>query len=121
MPRDHVRRIVVVGGRHRMRLSRGVIGWLLLWLLTACAASQTGGPTDLRPATDRLLTSGDIQVAEEHLNAFGFDPGSVDGIFTAQTQAAVEAYQARYGLPVTGLLDEATRRQVLPGFNRIRR
>ena len=95
----------------------GVIGWLPLVLLTACVASQTGAPTALRPAPDRLLTSGDIQIAEEHLKAFGFDPGPVDGIFTAQTQAAVRGFQARYGLPVSGLLDRPTRQELKLGVD----
>jgi carboxyl-terminal processing protease len=63
---------------------------------------------------DRLLTRGDIQVAQTHVQDFGFDPGLVDGIYTAQTQAAVRAYQARYGLPVSGLLDYETRLQLIP-------
>jgi peptidoglycan hydrolase-like protein with peptidoglycan-binding domain len=117
MPCEHVGRSAVVARRPRRRPSRGVIGWLLLLLLTACAASQTGESTALRPATDRLLTRGDIQIAEEHLKAFGFDPGPVDGIFTAQTQAAVRAFQARYGYPVTGMLDRTTRRELFPGLD----
>ena len=100
-----------------MRRFRGVLGWLPVWLLTACAASQTGDPTALRPAPDRLLTAGDIQIAEEHLRAFGVDPGPVDGVFTAQTQAAVRAFQARYGLPVSGLLDRATREELQLGVD----
>jgi peptidoglycan hydrolase-like protein with peptidoglycan-binding domain len=66
---------------------------------------------------DRLLTRGDIQVAQMHLRAFGFDPGPIDGIYTAQTQAAVRAYQARYGLPASGLLDYTTRLQLIPGLD----
>jgi peptidoglycan hydrolase-like protein with peptidoglycan-binding domain len=110
-----------------MRLFRGVIGWLLWLLLTACVASHTEAPTagpssaltraPERPTVDRLLTQGDIQVAEAHLRAFGFDPGPVDGIFTAQTQAAVRAFQARYGISVSGLLDRATREELLPGLD----
>jgi membrane-bound lytic murein transglycosylase B len=100
-----------------MRQFPGVIGWLPVLLLTACIASQTGKPTALRPATDRLLTPGDIQVAQEHLREFGFDPGPVNGIFTAETQAAVRAFQARYGLPVSGLLDRATRLELVPGLD----
>src|ERR671918_429479 len=98
-----------------MRRFRGVIGWLPLLLLTACVVSQTETPTAVRPgartpglahpAPDRLLTAGEIQVAEQHLQDFGFDPGPVDGRFTAQTQAAVRAFQARYGIPDSGLLD----------------
>jgi peptidoglycan hydrolase-like protein with peptidoglycan-binding domain len=69
-----------------------------------------------RPAVDRFLSRGDIHVAQEHLRAFGFDSGPVEEVFTAEPQAAVRAYQSRYGLPVTGLLDYATRRELLPGF-----
>jgi hypothetical protein len=102
-----------------MRPSWSVIGWLPLVLLTACVSSPPGarqtGPE--RPAVDRLLNRGDIQVAEVHLQDFGFDPGPVDGIYTAETQAAVRGYQARYGLPVSGLLDYTTRLQLLPGLD----
>jgi peptidoglycan hydrolase-like protein with peptidoglycan-binding domain len=66
---------------------------------------------------DRFLTRGDIQVAQAHLQAFGFDPGPADGLYTTQTQAAVRAYQARYGLLVTGLLDYATRCELIPGLD----
>jgi peptidoglycan hydrolase-like protein with peptidoglycan-binding domain len=96
-----------------MTVSWRVIGWLPWLLLTACVASQTGD----RAAVDRLLTRGDVQGAQAHLQDFGFDPGPVDGLYTAQSQAAVRAYQAHYGLPVSGLLDEATRRRLLPGLD----
>ena len=96
-----------------------MIGGCSLMLLTACVASHPEGPPagTLRPAMDRLLSRGDIQAAEAHLRDFGYDPGPVDGLYTAQTQAAVRAYQARYGLPVSGLLDAATRRELLPGVD----
>jgi hypothetical protein len=66
-----------------MRHLRGVIGWLPLWLLTACVASQPGPPTAMQPALDQLLTPGEIHLAEAHLRDFGFDPGPIDGLFTA--------------------------------------
>jgi peptidoglycan hydrolase-like protein with peptidoglycan-binding domain len=56
-------------------------------------------------------------VAQTHLRDFGFDPGPFDGLYTAQTQAAVRAYQGRYGLPATGLLDYTTRLQLIPGLD----
>ena len=107
------------------RLIRMVIGTVVpivpigltgLWL-AGCVGSQVAGPTGLRPAYDRLLTAGDSQVAETHLRDFGYNPGPVDGMFTAETHAAVRAYQRRYGLPVTGLLDFPTRRELLPGLD----
>jgi peptidoglycan hydrolase-like protein with peptidoglycan-binding domain len=106
-----------------MRPFVGVILWLPWLLLTACAASQTEAPTagPGRAAFDRILTPGDIQVAESHLQAFGYDPGPVDGLLTAQTQAALRAFQRRYGLTVTGLLDRETRRELVPGLDPVRR
>jgi peptidoglycan hydrolase-like protein with peptidoglycan-binding domain len=113
-----------------MRQSWRVIGWLPLVWLTACVASQPESPTagrsaaltprSERPALDRLLTPGDIHIAEARLRAFGFDPGPGDGILTAQTQAAVRAFQARYGLPVSGLLGRATREELRLGVDRKR-
>jgi peptidoglycan hydrolase-like protein with peptidoglycan-binding domain len=106
---------------------RGVIGWLPLVWLTACVASHPEPPTALRPAAltqeserpalDRLLTRGDIQIAETRLKDFGFDPGPVDGLFTAQMQAAVRAFQTRYGLSVSGLLDRPTREELKLGVD----
>jgi peptidoglycan hydrolase-like protein with peptidoglycan-binding domain len=87
----------------------------MVTLLAGCAASRSLPPGTVRPAADRILTAGDIQVAQENLRAFGFDPEPVNGRFTAETQAAVRAYQGRYGMEVTGLLDRATRRELLPG------
>jgi hypothetical protein len=93
-----------------------LMGLTGVWLMS-CAASQARGPVGLQPATDRILLAGDIHVAEAHLRDFGYDPGPVDGLFTAETQAAVHAYQRRYGLPATGLLDWRTRQELLPGLD----
>jgi peptidoglycan hydrolase-like protein with peptidoglycan-binding domain len=101
----------------RSRGVRGIIGWLPLVLLTACVTSHSGEHPagTIQPAVDRILTRGDIQVAQMHLRAFGFDPGPIDGIYTAQTQAAVRAFQTTYGLFVSGLLDRQTREQLKVG------
>ena len=93
-----------------------LLGLVGLWL-TACVASQATGPAGLQPAYDRILLAGDIYVAEAHLRDFGYDPGPVDGHFTAETRAAVRAYQVRYGLPVSGMLDWQTRQELLPGLD----
>jgi murein L,D-transpeptidase YcbB/YkuD len=94
-----------------MRLRWSVIVWLPLALLTACVVSHPGEHQagTVRPAVDRFLNRGDIEVAQRHLQAFGFDPGPIDGIYTVQTQAAVRAFQSTYGLMVSGLLDRQTR------------
>jgi murein L,D-transpeptidase YcbB/YkuD len=100
-----------------MRRTRSVISWLPLVLLTACVASHPGEhhAGTIQPAVDRFLNRGDIEVAQLHLRTFGFDPGPIDGIYTAQTQAAVRAFQTIYGLVVSGLLDRQTREQLKVG------
>jgi hypothetical protein len=97
----------------RARGQRGLMGLAMLSLV-GCTAPH---PAGLRPAYDRILLPGDIQVAEGHLRDFGYDPGPVDGRFTAETQTAVRAYQRRYGLPVSGLLDQETRLELIPGLD----
>ena len=64
-----------------------------------------------------MLNAGEISVAEAHGRDFRYDPRPVDGLLTAQTQAAVRAFQARYGVRVLGLLDRETRREWLPGLD----
>ena len=100
-----------------MRPSWRVMAWLPWVLLTACVASHPGEHQagTVRPAVDRILTRGNIQVAQMHLRDFGFDPGPIDGLYTAQTAAAVRAYQTTYGLVVSGLLDRQTREALKVG------
>jgi hypothetical protein len=114
----------VAGDRPRGRIPevisticQRVLMGLPMLCLVACVASQPQGSRGPQPAYDRMLLAGDISVAEEHLRDFGYDPGPVDGHFTAETQAAVRAYQARYGLPISGILDRPTRRELLPGLD----
>ena len=97
-------------------LARLVAGGVAALWLTACAGLHARGSAGPQPAVDRILLSGDIQVAQEHLRTFGFDPGPTNGVYTPQTQAAVRAFQANYGLPITGLLDRRTRQELLPGL-----
>ena len=91
---------------------------LSLLLITPVIVGAGGSSSGQRPAAvDQMLAADMIQVAQQNLKAAGFNPGHVDGIFDAQTEAAVLAYQAKYGLPQTGLLDEITRNALLPGLS----
>jgi peptidoglycan hydrolase-like protein with peptidoglycan-binding domain len=83
-------------------------------MATAAGADRTA--ETLPAAVDQLLARDMIQQAQAHLKLAGFDPGRTDGIFDGQTADAVRHYQAARGLPVSGLLDEATRRVMFPGF-----
>ena len=50
----------------------------------------------------------DIQQAQGLLKAGGFDPGPADGALGERTRTALRQYQQASGLPVTGVLDQAT-------------
>jgi peptidoglycan hydrolase-like protein with peptidoglycan-binding domain len=67
----------------------------------------TGVPLD-------LSNQEDLQQAQRQLKALGFDPGSTDGKFGPQTEAALRAYQQAHRLPQTGRLDDVTLRSLLP-------
>lgn len=73
---------------------------------------------DLRQANQLGLTSAsaylqtlrdEVRQLQTHLQKAGFNPGPVDGIPGSQTRTALQAYQRRQGLPVTGRFDLATR------------
>lgn len=64
------------------------------------APAQDGGPD---PAADRALVS----AMQEVLEALGYAPGPVDGLFGQRTSRAIAAFQADAGLPADGRPDEA--------------
>jgi peptidoglycan hydrolase-like protein with peptidoglycan-binding domain len=92
------------------------LGLLLAAPLITTAAGADRMPRSVPPAVDQLLAQDMIQQAQMHLKLAGFDPGRVDGVFDAQTVVAVRQYQTAQGLPVSGLLDEPTRRALFLGL-----
>jgi hypothetical protein len=71
-------------------------------------ANLAGFTPDTAVATIGKGWKSDLVVwAQEHLYAAGYRI-SIDGIFGAQTQVAVEGFQTAHGLPPTGALDAAT-------------
>ena len=92
------------------------LGVILAAPIVATAADADRTPRSLPAAVDQLLARDIIQQAQMHLKLDGFHPGRTDGVFDARTAEAVRHYQAAQGLPVSGLLDEPTRRVMFPGF-----
>lgn len=53
-----------------------------------------------------------IKQVQERLHALGFDAGPVNGQFGTKTQAALAQYQLAMTLPASGMLDDATLREL---------
>src|SRR5262245_21036776 len=66
-------------------------------------APQQGGPTLI------------VRAVQRELAARGFDVGTVDGVPSAKTNAAISAYEKAHGLPVTGTASEELLRNILLG------
>ncbi|MEP5762502.1 MAG: lytic murein transglycosylase [Litoreibacter sp.] len=68
-------------------------------------SDRIGGAGPLRgsfPPDANGLTKDDRITLQERLTANGFDTKGSDGVIGSNTRAAISAYQARQGLPVTG-------------------
>lgn len=79
----------------------------------------------LQPATDEMVdevkvsaagkhgeASEEIGLAQELLDAHGYTPGPIDGIYGDQTEQALRDYQGDRKLRVTGILDSSTRKSL---------
>lgn len=66
------------------------------------------GPLRLQRVLSRGTGGLDVARLQEALGALGYFGGRVDGIFGAETEAAVRAFQAGVGLPETGVVDGET-------------
>lgn len=60
----------------------------------------------------QAAASPSVREAQKRLKAAGFDPGPLDGLLGVQMKAALRQYQRAHDLPVTGVLDEATRQSL---------
>lgn len=65
-----------------------------------------------RPTLSEGSRSGLVKSMQSRLRSLGFYPGAVTTAFTAETKAAVEAYQAAAGLTVTGEADNALQSRI---------
>jgi peptidoglycan hydrolase-like protein with peptidoglycan-binding domain len=95
------------------------VGMLLAAPLVTTAAGPDTARGNAPAAVDQLLAQDTIQQAQTTLKLVGFNPGRTDGIFDAQTSTAVRQYQVAQGIPVSGLLDQPTRRVLFPGAEQV--
>jgi peptidoglycan hydrolase-like protein with peptidoglycan-binding domain len=89
---------IMVGGAQARKLDRQNIASILA-ALEAGSVGQAGSPEVVK-AIERLL-----RIA-------GYDPGVIDGRFTAKTQEAIKKFQSAIGVTPTGEFDRETTEQV---------
>jgi peptidoglycan hydrolase-like protein with peptidoglycan-binding domain len=78
-------------------------------MIEAGTPGTTGEP---RPEQKHIITSANLKLVQQRLQAEGVYAGPLDGEMNAQTEAALRAYQEKQGLPVSGAADEATLKQL---------
>lgn len=86
--------------------------------LTASGDVDTITAAKLKSPWDTLAPGsvGDaVTWCQRRLAALGFSPGPIDGDYGNGTATAVRTFQAKAGLPVTGILDERTRGHLVAG------
>ena len=64
--------------------------------------------TAIEPLLKKGSTGNAVKQLQEALKALGFDPGGIDGVFGAKTEAAVKAFQQHVGITVDGICGEVT-------------
>jgi peptidoglycan hydrolase-like protein with peptidoglycan-binding domain len=77
------------------------VAWLRLFTDAGCFTDEQG----VKAATAMIEYTTALQTA---LKTAGYYPGEVDGLYGPSTVEAVENLQKANGLPVTGLVDQAT-------------
>ena len=75
--------------------------------------SHSAAPAPRAPKTGAESDRDRIANLQRALRRLGYDPGPVDGIPGARTRAAIRAFQADAGLPVTGQVSERLESAVL--------
>ncbi len=62
-----------------------------------------------------------LAVTQEQLDELGYDPGNFEGDFSAETRAALVAFQKKSGIPQTGEPDAATNRALNKAMVQVKR
>jgi peptidoglycan hydrolase-like protein with peptidoglycan-binding domain len=82
----------------------------VLWLCPMMTEAGTAGESGV--GQQKIITKDNLKVVQERLKAEGVYAGSVDGEMNAETEAALRQYQQKQGIPVSGMADEETLKQL---------
>ncbi len=65
-------------------------------------------PMNVYALSKRGSRGTEVRNIQSRLSAWGYNPGSVDGVYGAKTEAAVKRFQSKHGLTADGIAGPAT-------------
>ena len=87
--------------------------WALLAVVLAAAGMRGAVGGDEPEASEFPRPAATVLEAQIALGRRDFSCGSIDGVYGLQTASAVKAFQLKSELPVSGVLDEATKAKLI--------
>ncbi|UKS27656.1 peptidoglycan-binding protein [Paenibacillus sp. HWE-109] len=90
-----------------------------IWILCICIALFCSSTTTAF-AYGKGAKGPDVYAVQGMLKSLGYYGGPITGYYGNQTQAGVKAFQSRYGLPVTGDVDDQTLQSILWAYGNLK-
>jgi len=108
---------VIAGKLNGRRWDCGILVPRVRYFASAAPIAVKPPPAGILRLTDPMLRGEEIGCLQGCLAVLGFNPGTQDGVYGPQTEAAVAAFQAANGLVVDGEFGPATRKamRAMPG------
>ncbi|WP_246238986.1 peptidoglycan-binding protein [Paenibacillus anseongense] len=109
--------ILTTTGSERKRMFHGKkkhVWIILICIALFCSTSTTAF------AYGKGAKGPDVYAVQGMLKSLGYYSGPITGYYGNQTQSGVKAFQSRYGLPVTGNVDDQTLQSILWAYGNLK-
>ncbi|TXK84668.1 peptidoglycan-binding protein [Paenibacillus sp. N3.4] len=90
-----------------------------IWIVLLCIALFFSSTTTAF-AYGKGAKGPDVYAVQGMLKSLGYYAGPITGYYGNQTQAGVKSFQSRYGLPVTGNVDDQTLQSILWAYGNLK-
>lgn len=90
-----------------------------IWIALICVVLFSASTTTVF-AYGKGAKGPDVYAVQGMLKSLGYYSGPITGYYGNQTQAGVKAFQSRYGLPVTGNVDDQTLQSILWAYGNLK-
>ncbi|SDN58662.1 uncharacterized protein, YkwD family [Paenibacillus sp. yr247] len=90
-----------------------------VWIILICIALYCSSTTTVF-AYGKGAKGPDVYAVQGMLKSLGYYGGPITGYYGNQTQAGVKAFQSKYGLPVTGNVDDQTLQSILWAYGNMK-